>query len=274
MSSLRAACLCSALAFAFACGDTGSDPKGTGEPAPPPGEDDAIPMTVLVPVTADSLEYRIHCNSEPDPDAPFEQATVEARGAVVQNPDRPSDVWRASVSLEPGECVVTLVVREGDEVICVGSDAFNATDETSAVYFDMPYCRFACSIIEFPETDDARKTICLPGAALLLSASTPLDLPVAEVRYTLRLKQIDIVEGPGEASGMLERYWVGTADFGEGSVPTYTWQSTIGRVDWVYFDLELTAVDDEGATLCESATAIELTWDIANSVHVVMPCSP
>jgi hypothetical protein len=270
--------LCTALAFAAACGD--SSPAPTSTP-------DGIPLTVFVPVGEPRtisgvkrrfavLEYRVTCDADPEEDPPFQQATLEAQDAEYGDRRDPTDVWRGLVQAETGECVITFAgLAEDGQYLCTGSNSVTITEDTSALYFDMSYCLYTCIQVELPDTDSAPKTVCLGSAGLLLSAAMPIELDAAvAVHYTLRFADLDgEFEGALQAAGTLERQSLGTADFGQGPVSTSIWQTTVGVLDWAHYHLELTAVDEEGTPLCRTNMRIDLAWNIANKVHVVMPCS-
>lgn len=284
--SFLSSLLCATVAWVAACGDSPSAPTAAA---------DGIPLTVFVPGPRDpdeypydgtafaSLEYRVTCDAQANSEPVLQDATLEARDADYTDPDFPVDVWRGAVEAEPGECVVTLGGRaENGEYLCTGSYRVTVTEHTSALYFDMGFCLQTCPEVELPEDDSAPKTNCIPNTGLLLWAETPLDLPGAvAVEYTLRAA--DALDSALWAptlptprpvlEGTLEARSFGTADFGQGPVTTFVSQTTVVDLGWAHWDLELTAVDDEGRSLCQTQTRLDLETTVAK-VHVVMPCSP
>lgn len=241
----------------------------------PPG---AVPLTVFMPHGRDygvaTLEYKVSCESDPAADPAFRQARLEATNVSYPDPDRPADVWGGYVEADSGECVVTFhAVHANEELVCVASQTLDVSAGTE-VLFAVLVCYADCSRIDLPRAGSSSKTICLPDSGLLLSAATPIEREnIVAVRYALRLAELPD-PGTDAFEGTLERRWLGTADFGDGLVQTYTWQATIGILDWVHWGLELTAVNEAGNPVCRTETRINLEWNIVNTVHVVMPCAP
>jgi len=280
MSSPRLTLLlsCSVLAFACACGDSSTGEQPSGE------QPTGVPLTWFVPgspgpddyVTFASLDYRVSCESDPEGMSPIQSATLEARDAAYGDPERPADVWHAVVDADPGECVVSFEGRdENGEALCVGAHRVTLTEEASPIYLDIG-CGYVCAPeFEFPNSDAAPKTTCLPtGSGLVLTAETPSELGAESVRVV-----IDDVEylrttytpywDPQEV--VLERWWLGMADFGNGPVPTSTWKTQL-VVYYPTADIELTALDAEGEPLCQVRTQVDLVWAALNTVHIAMPC--
>jgi hypothetical protein len=266
----------SVLAFACACGDS------------PAVEDPAdVPLTIFVPGPpgADdpfhfaALEYRLACDSDPESTAPIETATVEARDVVYRDPERPADVWNGVVRAEPGECVLSLFGKhDNGELSCTSSQRVTLSEETPALFADM-ICHYECPPpLEFPGAATASKTTCLPrGYGVVLTAETPRNVGVESVRYFVTAAEeastpvYDYLLHQEPLEGLLARWWLGLTDFGSGLVPTSTWKSNLVVVRPTV-DIELTALDAQGGSLCQVSTQVDLVGDAIHSVHIAMPC--
>jgi hypothetical protein len=251
------------VAFAAACGDSSSEPTSALDP---------IPLTVFVPgfrgledpLAFARLEYTVTCDVAPGAEPPIQEATLEARDAQYGDPDHPADVWRASAELEAGECFIAVFgLTEDGEIQCTGGYAVNVTEATSAIYYEM--------VCFHPDLS--------PEVDLVLSAATPVALEAADaVEYILRAAELQDPPVAGEevivAQGTLGRRWLGTADLGGGPNLAVIWETTVGPLEWLHYDLEVNALDEAGTVLCRTETRIELVPSLANRAHVVLPCLP
>jgi hypothetical protein len=224
-------------------------------------------------VTFASLDYRVSCESDPEGMLPTQSATLEARDAAYGDPERPADVWHAVVDADPGECVVSFEGRaENGEPMCVGAHRVTLTEEASPIYLDID-CGFVCTPeFEFPNSDAAPKTTCLPtGSGLVLTAETPSELGVESVRVVIN--DVEYLGTPYEnpTETVLERWSLGMADFGNGPIATSSWKTQL-VIYYATVDIELAALDAEGEPLCQVRTQVDLAWAAVNTVHIAMPC--
>lgn len=255
--------LCVAAASLAACGDSSVEPASTLG---------SIPLTVLVPgapgpedpVTFAALEYTVTCDVDSEAEPSVQEAILEVRDADYGDPERPADVWRASAELEPGQCFIAVFgLDEDGQYQCTGGYPVTVTEDTSAIYYEMDCFHPDLS----PELD------------LVLSAATPVELEAVDaVAYILRAAELldppVVAEEVIVAQGSLSRRWLGTTNLGGGSELAFIWETTVGPLEWLHYDLELSAVDEDGAVLCRTQTRVDLTPSTANTAHVVLPCVP
>lgn len=274
----RVVCLLCFSVFVFACAS--GDSPAVEDPA-------GVPLTVFVPSSPGSddpfhfatLEYRVSCESDPESTSPIQTATVEARDAVYRDPERPADVWNGVVRAEPGECVLFLFGKDDNgELSCIYSRGVTLAEETPALFADMN-CQYECPPpLDFPGAATASKTTCLPrGYGVVLTAETPRNVGVESVRYFVTAAEevstpvYDYLLHQEPLEGLLARWWLGLTDFGSGLVPTSTWKSNLVVVSPTV-DIELTALDAQGGSLCQVSTQVDLVGDAIHSVHIAMPC--
>lgn len=249
-----------------ACGSSG------GEESRGFGAAGRTTLTVEIPagdfLTAASIDYEFACGEALETEASdlgfWLEGTLERVG-VGSMPNRPTDVWRVTPDLPPGDCRVQLRARDADgEVICSAMEAFTVSaDSPTEVYHFV-----TCDLID----------IFLPLGGLAMMVETPKPSSPAGVfaiDYTVscdaRLED-DQILGPVTISGGTSSPGEGLADFGSGPVATSTWYVSLESLPPGSCSVELRALDESGELVCSSRDGVELRLERVDYLHVLLAC--
>lgn len=157
--------------------------------------------------TVDRVDYRVTCAGNTPGDYPLPPAdtsgtdygfddSVDVSGAFEIIDTRVPPVWQAAMHLPPGDCTVTLLVYDEDEVVCVGSEtlAIVAGDSTK---FDI---LLVCSLsVDLPSgglnvsttIDIVQGNIC-PRLHSLMAIPSTVDISAIPPRTRVEYRSLDL----------------------------------------------------------------------------------
>ncbi|HSN70547.1 MAG TPA: hypothetical protein VLT59_03520 [Steroidobacteraceae bacterium] len=154
----------------------------------------------------DRVDYRVTCPGTPPGTAPIppEDTTgtppvfddsVDMSGAFEIVDSRVPPIWQATMALPPGECTLTMLVYEDDEVVCVGSETLTIV-EGAAVQFDI---LLVCSLsVEMPDGalrvdgsfEFVEGNLC-PHLFTLMAIPSTVDIDTVPARARVEYRSLD-----------------------------------------------------------------------------------
>lgn len=107
----------------------------------------------------DRVDYRVTCPGNPPGTYPIPPAdtagtdyvyddSVDMSGAFEVVDTRSPPIWQAAMDLPPGNCTITLLVWDGDEVACVGSETLLIVEGMTTKYNIVLVCSLS---VDTPE---------------------------------------------------------------------------------------------------------------------------
>jgi hypothetical protein len=189
-------------AFVLAC--TGDGPRGVAtqvnlDIVHPDG-------TAELGFSIDRVDYRITCAGTPPGTAPIPPAdttgtppsyddSLDVSGAFEIVDSRTPPIWQATMALPPGQCTITLLVYQQDEVVCVGSQTLGIVQGESTKFDIVLVCSLSVDTPDGGLSIDGSFSVVqgnlCPLLFSLMAIPSTVDINVLPPRTRLEYRSLD-----------------------------------------------------------------------------------